>query len=127
DDKFAEETFLRHPKTLYLGKVTPLEALRVLSKCDAVFAYYEPDSINNLRASPNKVFDAMAVGRPTIINSETAISEWIRQKRLGYCIPYDDVPGLRTILLNLGKARKSLLRFGERVRVEFVAEHRWEL
>ena len=73
-DSFAEDVFLKHDQVDYRGVVTPHESLELAASCDAVFAYYSPSSQNHIYASPNKLFDAMCVGRPVIMNSEVKMS-----------------------------------------------------
>jgi len=115
-DSFTENIFLRHPKVSYLGIVSAQEALQIASRCDAIFAFYEPTTTNNILASPNKLWDAMAIGRPLIVNSEIEIAKDVQKNRMGWVCPYYDVEKLRQILNDLSIHRKDLSTFAKKAR-----------
>jgi len=123
----TEQILTRSPEIEWHGQVTPEESLRLAAACDAVFAYYEPSNFNNIYASPNKVFDAMSVGRPVIVNSETVISSWVLENQLGYSAPYHDADKLATILRSLGPQRRALAEFAVRARSIYEREFTWEI
>ena len=81
--RFAAETFAKSPRVDYRGIVTLAEALELAAGCDAVFCFYAPVNVNMINASPNKVNDALAVGRPVIINSEVKVAAWVAAGRRG--------------------------------------------
>ena len=82
-DDFASQVFIRHPRVEYHGIVTARRALELAASCDAVFCYYAPVNVYMVHASPNKVYDAMAVGRPVLINREVRLAEWVEQAGVG--------------------------------------------
>ena len=125
NDVFAQETFIKHPKVKYLGVITAPESLQNAAKCDAVFAYYAPISENNINASPNKLHDAMSIGRPIILNSEVKISDFVREKKIGWTCPYNDVDKLTTIIDNLGAKRNTLPSFAIHARSTFKGGNDW--
>ena len=55
--------FINNMFVNYLGVITPEKSLEMAAKCDAVYAFYDPCNNNNIMASPNKVYDALCVGR----------------------------------------------------------------
>ena len=125
NDGYSRDIFAAHPNVTYRGVVSPSESLELAAQCDAVFAFYRLDSTNNRMASPNKVYDAMCVGRPVIINSETGVSEWVMDEELGYSCGYDDVAGLTGILASLPERRPHLPHFAKHAR-RASATHTWE-
>ncbi|MGC8833405.1 MAG: glycosyltransferase [Armatimonadota bacterium] len=126
DDATAER-LSNHPLVRWVGHISSHDALRLAAQCDAVFAYYKPDRINNIYASPNKVFDAMSVGRPVIINSETKISSWVVSNGLGFAAPYEDVDVLAGIIEGLKQHRTRLPEFAARARSIYEHEFTWEI
>ncbi|NDD91614.1 hypothetical protein EBZ37_05970 [bacterium] len=108
-DEYAATVFIKSPKVRYFGLLPPDEALRLASQTDAIFAYYAPDCRNHIYASPSKVFDAMSLGRPILLNSETKVSEWAVSHQLGYRAPYNDSDALRGIIQHLRELRPELL------------------
>ena len=100
-DKVAADRFLSHPRVHFHGVLSPPEALAAAAACDAVFAFYAPSSINNRLASPNKLYDAISVGRPVIVNEEVAVSKFVTDREMGYVCKYDDEAALTKIVAAL--------------------------
>lgn len=125
-DDYARDVFAKHPFVSFHGIVTASESLHLAAKCDAIFAFYEPDSLNNLLASPNKVYDAMSVGRPVIINEEAGVSQWVVDNHVGFRAPYSDIGALEQILGSLVEQRKSLPDFSKHSRHLYSKGYSWE-
>ena len=125
-DDYATDVFVKHPKVAFHGIVTAQESLRLAAQCDAVFSFYEPSSVCTRQASPNKIYDAMSVGRPVIINEEAAVSQWIVDNHLGVRLPYTDTEGLTRILNSLKEKRKSVPDFARHARELFNQGYSWE-
>jgi len=87
---WVEEVFLKHDQVHYLGRLSPSEALYVASKCLAMFAYYKPINNNYIYAAPNKLFDAMMVGVPILMNSECIASNFSVENGYGLVGAYAD-------------------------------------
>ncbi|MDA8964584.1 hypothetical protein N9H09_00215 [bacterium] len=107
-DDYTSEYFVNHPKVDYRGVVTLATSLVLASQCDAVLSFYAPSSDNNINASPNKIYDALAVGRPSIVNSEVLVSEWVIERGYGFCCAYDDVDALKDLINRLRSHRLDL-------------------
>jgi glycosyltransferase involved in cell wall biosynthesis len=124
-DEFAAEVFVKHPRVDFLGIVTARRALELAASCDAVFSYYAPINVYMVNASPNKVYDAMAVGRPVLINREVRLSDWVAQEGVGEVCAYDDVNCLRQVIARLGERRGALAAFAARARTLFRQRYQW--
>jgi glycosyltransferase involved in cell wall biosynthesis len=124
-DDFAAEVFVKHPRVDFLGIVTARRALELAASCDAVFSYYAPINALMVNASPNKVYDAMAVGRPVLINREVRLSAWVEQEGVGTACAYDDVQCLRDAIAGLTGRRASLVDFAARSRALFRQKYHW--
>lgn len=125
-DDYADGTFLRHPKVSFRGVVTARESLELAAGCDAVLAFYVPNSVNNIQASPNKIHDALSVGRPVIVNREIRVARWVEQNRLGWTCGYEDVEALARIVASLSDHRSRLADFAARARLTFLAGCAWK-
>jgi glycosyltransferase involved in cell wall biosynthesis len=126
-DDFASQVFIRHPRVEYHGIVTARRALELAASCDAVFCYYSPINVYMVHASPNKVYDAMAVGRPVLINREVRLAKWVEQAGLGYTCAYADVECLRSVIAQLDSRRAALPEFAANARRLFLERHHWGL
>jgi glycosyltransferase involved in cell wall biosynthesis len=126
-DRFASEVFVKHPRVEFHGIVTAQKALELAASCDAVFSYYAPIHAYRINASPNKVYDAMAVGRPVLINREVRLAEWVERERIGYLCGYEDVDCLHRIIAGLAVRRNALPGFAARTRELFRRRYNWGL
>ena len=124
-DSIAAEKFLKHPRVHFHGILSPAESLAAAAACDAVFAFYAPVSVNNRLASPNKIYDALSIGRPIIINEEVAVSKFVTDQNMGYTCKYDDVESLKRIVLALKAQRSNLPEFADRARALLKKGYTW--
>ena len=81
-DREGEE-FTRHPQVKYHGVVHQTAAAEIAKQCDYILCLYEPNIVNNIYASPNKIYDGIQAGVPVIINQEVLVSAFVREKKLG--------------------------------------------
>jgi glycosyltransferase involved in cell wall biosynthesis len=124
-DRFAKEEFANHPKVVYNGIVTARRSLELAAECDAIFAFYAPTKSLEF-TSPNKIYDALCVGRPAIINREVDVAPWIMENGLGMQCAYEDVEALREIIASLRDRRGGLSEYSERLRAMFAKGYSWE-
>ena len=124
-DRYAAEVFVRHPRVDFRGIVTARESLELAASCDAVFCYYAPVNYYMVNASPNKIHDAMSVGRPVLINREVRLAGWVEDRGVGYVCGYGDVGCLRDTIASLAQRRGTLRKFAARSRAVFLSGHHW--
>jgi glycosyltransferase involved in cell wall biosynthesis len=85
----------------YLGRLEYGESLALIRRSHAVLALYDPSWPINTMASSNKVFEAMAAGRPVITNEETTMARIVREEQCGCLVPYGDPVALRRVIREL--------------------------
>jgi glycosyltransferase involved in cell wall biosynthesis len=102
-EDIVKKSSQEYPNIHFFGKVSYEEALRIYSKCDVVFAVYDPNVPNHRYSSPNKVFEAMALGKPVIVASGMGIDNIVKSEELGFVIKYGDKNELLSTL-NLVKS-----------------------
>lgn len=106
-DKQTEQ-FLRHDCVVNLGLLTQEETLSfVYDNCDYIMCLYEPNNINNINASPNKIYDALQSRTPLIINSEILVSEFVKEEKLGLVLDTFHVQDYVFLFQELVRNRKS--------------------
>lgn len=76
---------------------------------------------NDIYASPNKVYDALCVGRPLIINQEARPSRWVTEQGVGLACRYGDVAALAVLVASLGARRRTLAVFAQHARCTLLA------
>jgi len=73
----------RHPSVEWLGVMPQQMIIEQATRCDFILCHYEPNNINNIYASPNKIYDAIQAGTAVIINPEVRIAAFVREQGLG--------------------------------------------
>ena len=72
----------------FMGVIPQQTALELAqTKADYILCVYAPINENNINASPNKVYDAIQTETPLIINAEVRISDWVKEKGIGFVLP----------------------------------------
>ena len=92
----------------YLGVIPQKLSLELAqTKSDYILCVYAPINENNINASPNKVYDAIQTETPLIINSEVKISDWVKQKGIGFILPQYNVEDYPVLYNNLHAAKNT--------------------
>jgi len=99
---WMNNTFIKHPKVDFMGEVSPDESLKIGKSACAIFAHYKPVIVNYIYAAPNKLYDAMMLGTPILLNSECKISQFVNSYNLGHCTPFGDIDLLEKALIKVG-------------------------
>ncbi|MDZ5710908.1 glycosyltransferase family 4 protein [Jeotgalibacillus haloalkalitolerans] len=77
-----------HENIIYYGKVPYDRVIEVESSCDVLFATYDPEVPNHRFSSPNKLYEAMMLGKPIIVSKGTGLDHLIEEYELGRSIDY---------------------------------------
>ena len=88
EDKFkklAEE----NDNIFFYGSMKYEDVLKLENECDILFATYSPKIKNHKYSAPNKVYEAMALGKPIIVCNDTGIDELVKRLKIGKLINYD--------------------------------------
>jgi glycosyltransferase involved in cell wall biosynthesis len=84
------------------------QAVELVYRSDASFAFYDPSTEICRRANGAKWYDAMMAGKPILTNSEVLSAEWIEREGIGYTSPYADTEGFVRMLTYLHAHRQEL-------------------
>ncbi|MBE0411222.1 MAG: glycosyltransferase family 4 protein [Anaerolineales bacterium] len=107
------------------GRVEYERALEINRLADALIATYDPSIPNHRYASPNKVFEAMVLGKPIIVASHTNMDEIINKYRCGLVVEYGNTDSLNSALLELKNNPDLRKRLGENGRKAYETEFNW--
>lgn len=81
----------RHPGVTYLGFLDHDAVIAETRHCHLVPALYDPQRLINRYAASNKVAEALAIGRPLLLNSETGVSRLFAVQPCVIAVPYNEV------------------------------------
>jgi hypothetical protein len=88
-DQFSRD-FILKKNVVYLGVLNQNEILKITrSQVDFIAAIYPSHNLNNLYASPNKVWDSAAIGVPVILDYRTKISSESSLKNINVIVDKD--------------------------------------
>lgn len=93
DGHFApavREAAARHCNIRYLGRVPPRDVPRLSACVDAIFCGFDPDNPNARFSAPNKLFEALAAGRPLLTGTYGEIGEIVTRSGCGIALPRFD-------------------------------------
>ncbi len=87
----------------FYGSLPYGDVLSLESECDILFATYDPSIQNHKYSAPNKVYEAMALGKPIIVCKDTGIDKLVTENNTGYAIEYNAkafVEGIELLVSN---------------------------
>ena len=88
-EDYILETIKNYPNIYFYGHVTNEVSLALQAKCDLLFATYDPSLEINRNSAPNKVYEAMALGKPVVVCSNTDADLVVQKNNIGFAIKYD--------------------------------------
>ena len=126
-DDYAKEVFAKHPAVNYRWLPKAVDFLKIASECDALLYLRSDAHESAYRAAvrPNRIFDAMSVGRPVIVNADLAIARWVERDDLGLVIPRLDPESIAAAIRQLPGRRAGLAEQSRRTRALFLDGHTW--
>jgi len=103
DEAVILSTASRLSNVTFHGRLPYAQALKLMAEADVLFATYDPKIPNHRYASPNKVFEAMMLGKPIIVARGMGVDKLVEQYRIGFIVEYGDVEELEKVLYELTK------------------------
>jgi len=115
------------PNVIWHGRVNYNEAIRISTEANVLFATYDPAIPNHKYSSPNKVFEAMMLGKPIIVAAETNMDRIIAQANCGVIIPYGNIVELENAIKLLIDHPSIMLEMGSNARYAYESLYNWNL
>lgn len=115
------------PNVKFHGRISYQRALQLSSAADALLATYDPSIPNHRYSSPNKVFEAMMLGKPIIVAADTNMDHLVNLANSGLVVTYGDVPALEAALARLVCDDELRLSLGENARRAYDATYSWSI
>ena len=105
----------------------PYERVLELSRlADVLIATYDPRIPNNRYASPNKLFEAMVLGKPIIVAQETNMDRIVLETGCGVAVPYGNPVELERALQTLQDKPDVRRQLGANARRAFEKTYNWQ-
>jgi glycosyltransferase involved in cell wall biosynthesis len=90
-----------NPRTRFVGFVSGRQIADYTCATDVVYYGFDPENSNARFSAPNKLFEALAAGRPLITGDFGEIGEVVRQAQCGIVLPRYDVAEIQAALREL--------------------------
>ncbi len=109
-----------------LGRISHEDALQETRACDFVCALYDPEVPVNRFAASNKVAEALALGRPVLINREVEVVGRLEQYGCLVVVDYHEVENAGTRLVALRAAAGDYAEMCQGARQAYEDHYSWE-
>jgi glycosyltransferase involved in cell wall biosynthesis len=114
------------PNVHWHGEVAYDRALSLNASADVLFATYDPEVPNHRFSSPNKIFEAMMLGKPVIVARDTNADRLVEKESCGLVVTYGDRNELEAALSNLAQDPGLRHRLGNNGRRAYETTYSWE-
>jgi len=121
----VEEAAKNYTSIAYLGKLPQNEAMKKAAGCNVMLVMFDPLNINNVIGSPNRLFEAMSVGVPPIVTTNTYSAEIVLSEKCGFVCDYDK-RALSELIDKLNRDPSEIFEYGKRAREAFKREYNWK-
>lgn len=109
------------------GRIPYETALNLSARADILFATYDPAVPNHRWSSPNKLFEAMMLGKPIIVARGTGTDRLVEQYGLGFVVDYGDSEQLEAVMRRVAAwSLEEKHRFAEHSRAIYREFFAWE-
>lgn len=111
----------------FVGRVPYAKGLAIQAGAAGILALYDPRIANNRMAAPNKLYEAMMVGKPIITSEGTLIGEIVKQEGIGLVIAFGSPEKLAAAMRYLVDHPEEARRMGSRARVVYEQRYSYEV
>ncbi len=115
------------PNVHFHGRVSYAQALQLSATADVLFATYNPVIPNHKYSSPNKIFEAMMLGKPVIVAEGTNMDRIVTGAHCGLIVPYGDIPRLEKTLQVLAADPGLVGELGRNARLAYETQYHWSI
>ncbi|HVL49793.1 MAG TPA: glycosyltransferase family 4 protein [Candidatus Thermoplasmatota archaeon] len=125
DERAVEARASSLPNARFLGRIPYEEVLDQSRAADVLVAFYDPASPNNRLASPNKLYEAMMLGKPLVTNDGTLAAARVRHHDAGLVVPFGDAASLGAALDRLMRDPSRAGELGTNGRRAYEKAYAW--
>ncbi|CAH0318056.1 hypothetical protein SRABI80_04739 [Peribacillus frigoritolerans] len=125
-EEYIKDIAGKSENIFYYGKIPYKTVIKIEKACDILFAVYNPSVPNHKYSSPNKLYEAMMLGKPIIVSKDTGIDKVVDSHNLGVVINYtekDFERGINTLI----KEQNSWQSIGENAKELYFKKYSWDI
>jgi len=113
------------PNVRFVGRVPFDQVLSATLSSDVVFCMLAPNDVNNRMGMPNKLFEAMACGRPLICTRGIYSGDFVESERIGLAVDYSE-DALREAITKLRDDPELRERLGRNALKAAMTKYNWQ-
>ena len=110
----------------FLGIIPMERVIPETVKGDAILCMLNPSNMNNRIGPPNKLFEAMATGRPVIATKGTYSGNLVKELKMGLTVEFDE-KSLENAIIKLRDDPKLREEFGKNALTAALGEYNWNI
>lgn len=126
-EDFVRSESYKCDRIYFHGKVPYDLVLQIQKKSDLLIAMYDPSIKNNRKSSPNKLYEAMMLGKPIIVAKGMGIDDFVSKAGIGFVSEYSVENFIKTIEKILQSDKKEIQICGLNGRKLYEEKYRWDL
>jgi glycosyltransferase involved in cell wall biosynthesis len=115
------------PNLTFYGRVSYEKAIQLSAAADVLFALYDPAIPNHRYSSPNKVFEALMLGKPVLVARHTNMDRIVEESGAGLVVDYGDVNAIEAALLRLAEQPGLRQALGQSARRAYERDYDWKV
>ena len=115
-------------KVSYLGWIPSYdEVIKKSSESDILFRFSDPKIPKTKYESPNKLFEAMMLGKPIIVSDLSSMANIVKRENCGIVVTYGDVHAIRETIINLKLDLQLRKDLGDNGRKAYDTKYSWQI
>ena len=123
--KYFSELSENYGNIFYYGQMEYEDVLNLEEDANLLFATYNPEISNHKYSAPNKLYEAMALGKPIIVCENTGIDELVKNDNIGISISYDAKKFIE-VIENLSENKKLQKKLSDNDKRLYNEKYSWK-
>jgi glycosyltransferase involved in cell wall biosynthesis len=114
------------PNIAFVGRVPVDRVLSMTAEADVIFCMFDPGNPNNRIGMPNKIFEAMACGRPIVCTKGIYSGQFTEELGIGLAVDYDG-EALKQVIIRLRDDPVLRERMGRKALSAAISTFNWRI
>lgn len=127
DEETIQKKAVRLKNVRWHGRVSYERAMELSRQADVLFATYDPAIPNHRFSSPNKVFEAMMLGKPIVVSKGTNMDSIILDADCGLVVDYGNVDQLEKAFKAIAEDVNLRQRLAQNARLVYEVKYSWKI
>lgn len=109
----------------FYGILSYEKTLELQKRCDILAALYDPQTLNHVYAAPNKLYEALILGKPLIMTKNTGLDSIVSTNQFGKVIDFN-ISALQSALNQLMTEKQTFPEISRKMQNYFITTFSWK-